>query len=198
MKTRGYADQVLAMARRKGVVRPRDLKPFGIPRATLSRLVERGVMARHGRGLYTLPDFDAGEHQALAYVAARIPKGVLCLLSALHFHGIGTQVPREVWIAIGHKARDPRMEYPPLRIVRFSKGSLSEGIEEHRMAHHPEGCRFILKGAQLFWFGGSIRIGQPRTSICSVAANPEWRNWKKYLRVSVVFHRIWRGRVEGT
>ncbi len=86
-----------------------------------------------GRGLYILPESDTTEHHSLAEVCKRVPKGVVCLLSALRFHDITTQAPFEVWLAIGEKDWRPRVEYPPLRIVRFSPASLSAGIEVHRI-----------------------------------------------------------------
>ena len=67
----------------------------------------------------------------LAEVARRVPKGVVCLLSALRFHGLTTQAPFEVWLAIENKAITPKLDYPPLRIVRFSGAALTEGVEEH-------------------------------------------------------------------
>jgi predicted transcriptional regulator of viral defense system len=66
-----------------------------------------------------------------------VPQGVICLLSALQFHDIGTQSPFEVWMAIGHKSWRPKLKYPPLRIVRFSAAALTEGVEEHRIGNVP-------------------------------------------------------------
>jgi len=84
-----------------------------------------------GRGTYISSDMDFSENIGLAQVAKRVPHAVVCLLSALLFHDIGTQLPHEVWIAIDRKAAKPRLQYPPVRVLRFSGKALSEGIEEH-------------------------------------------------------------------
>lgn len=122
---------ILDLVRKRGLIRPRDLEPLGLPRVTLTRLVRQGALTRVGRGLYALPDRSVSEHTALAEVARKHPQGVICLLSALRFHDLTTQSPFEVWLAIPNKARAPRMDYPPLRIIRFSGPALTEGIEEH-------------------------------------------------------------------
>jgi predicted transcriptional regulator of viral defense system len=120
-----------ALVHSRGLIRPRDLEPLGIPRIFLTRAVRCGRLERIGRGLYGLPGRQISAHGTLAEVACRVPKGVICLLSALRFHGLTTQAPFEVWLAIGNKASAPRLDYPPLRIVRFSGAALVDGIEEH-------------------------------------------------------------------
>ena len=127
------ADKVLRVVRKAGVLRPRDLDPYGVPRSYLTRLERAGRLQRLGRGLYALPDAPLTEHRALAEVAKRVPAGVICLLSALRFHELTSQAPHQVWLAIDRKARRPRLDYPPLRIVRFSGAALREGIEEHTL-----------------------------------------------------------------
>ena len=126
-------ESILALARDRGLVRPLDLDARGLPRVSLTRLVRQGRLARVGRGLYALPDRPVSEHSALAEVARRHPRAVVCLLSALRFHELTTQSPSEVWLAIPTKARAPRLDYPPLRIVRFSEAGLTEGVEEHEI-----------------------------------------------------------------
>ena len=124
------ADKLLELVRTQGLLRPHDLAPLGIPRVALTRAVRRGQLERVGRGLYGLVARPVSAHGILAEVARRVPKGVVCLLSALRFHDLTTQAPFEVWLAIPNKARSPKMDYPPLRIVRFSGAALTEGIEE--------------------------------------------------------------------
>ncbi len=124
-------ERVIELIKRAGIFRPRDLDPHGIPREYLIRLCRTGVVQRVGRGLYTLVDVDVSEHYSLAEACKRIPHGVICLLSALRFHGLTTQAPFEVWMAIDVKARKPKGDGLPLRIVRFSGDSLRSGIEEH-------------------------------------------------------------------
>lgn len=125
------ADKLLALVRTQGLVRPNALAAHGIPRVALTRAVRRGQLERVGRGLYGLATRTVSAHGTLAEVAQRVPKGVVCLLSALRFHGLTTQAPFEVWLAIDNKAAAPRLDYPPLRLVRFSGAALTEGIEEH-------------------------------------------------------------------
>ena len=122
---------ILDMARRQGLLRPRDVEAFGFSRMALSTLVRQGKLTRLCRGLYALPDRPASEHATLAEVGSKHPNVVVCLLSALQFHDLTTQSPFEVWVAIANKARAPKMDYPPLRIVRFSGDALTEGVEEH-------------------------------------------------------------------
>ncbi|MCI0639043.1 MAG: type IV toxin-antitoxin system AbiEi family antitoxin domain-containing protein [Gemmataceae bacterium] len=129
--TNHHEQRVLGLARKAGVVRPRDLAAQGIPREYLIRLRNRGVLQQPSRGLYVLADADLGERQSVAEACKRVQHGVVCLLSALQFHGLTTQIPHEVWLAIDVKARRPKVNYPPLRIVRFSGTALTFGTEEH-------------------------------------------------------------------
>jgi len=122
-------DSVLALARNKGLIRPLDLDAQGLPRVSLMRLVRQGRLARVGQGLYALPDRKVLEHSTLAEVAHKYPRTVVCLLSALRFHELTTQAPFEVWLAIPSKARPPKLDYPPLRVVRFSEVGMTEGVE---------------------------------------------------------------------
>lgn len=124
-------EKLVDLVRSRGLIRPRDLEPLEISRISLTRAVRRGELERVGRGLYGLPERQVSEHGALAEVARRVPKGVVCLLSALRFHGLTTQAPFQIWLAIDNKAVAPRLDYPPLRIVRFSGAALTEGVEEH-------------------------------------------------------------------
>lgn len=118
--------KVLQLTKKLGVLRARDAESHGISRAVLARLVTAGELSRTARGTYVLPDADISEHHSLVLAATLVPNGVVCLLSALRFHELGTQAPYEVWLAIDNKAWTPRVESPALRIVRFSGSSLSE------------------------------------------------------------------------
>jgi predicted transcriptional regulator of viral defense system len=122
------AEQVIEFVRERGVVRPRDLAAHGLPRHYLQRLTDAGVLERVGRGLYSLPGGEVTEHRTLAEVAARVPQGVLALLSALQLHGLTSQMPHRVWVAIGEKDRLPSTDLP-VRIVRFSRAALADGVE---------------------------------------------------------------------
>lgn len=131
MDRTGHALTVLRLAQQRGLLRARDLTQDQIPRATLGRLVEAGQLVKVSRGVYALPNSQKSEHQQLAEIAIRVPNGIFCLLTALGFHCLTTQLPSELWLAIPNKARAPRIKYPPLRLVRFSGSSRSEGIETH-------------------------------------------------------------------
>ena len=121
-------DAVLALARRQPLLRARDLTQRGLSTVILGRLVAAGRLERIARGVYSLPERRLSEHRSLAEAALRVPKGVVCLLSALRVHGIGTQAPHEVWMAIPHNSPSPRLDRPALRVVRMSGPALMEGI----------------------------------------------------------------------
>lgn len=125
------SDKILKLVRVKGVIRPRDLATLNIATIVLTRMVRNGSLVRVARGLYALPDRQASEHSSLGEVAAKYPQGIICLLSALRYHELGTQSPFEVWLAIPNKSRPPALDYPPLRLVRFSGAALAEGVETH-------------------------------------------------------------------
>jgi predicted transcriptional regulator of viral defense system len=129
MKT--TTEKILNRVRKSGVLRPRDLEDAGIPGTYLARLARRGLLVRIGRGLYTLPGAPAGEHHSLAEAAKRVPRGVVCLLSALRFHDLTTQAPFQVWMAIGEKDRRPKADGQALRIVRYSPQALQAGVDTH-------------------------------------------------------------------
>ena len=121
------------LLRRAGTARSQELVAAGATRSELSRLVASGDLLRVARGIYALPDHQASEQASLASVAKRAPGVVFCLLTALRLHELTTQSPFEVWIAIGNKGHPPRLEYPPLRTVRFSDASLRAGVEVRRV-----------------------------------------------------------------
>lgn len=124
-------EQVLSLLREKGVVRPRDVAAQHISGQYLAKLQTRGLVERVGRGLYRLPDARLSIHASLAEVSQQVPHAVICLLSALRFHGLTTQAPMEIWIAISNKARTPTAAGVALRVMRFSEPALSAGVEEH-------------------------------------------------------------------
>ena len=125
------AEAVMALARVKGILRPRDLAGQGIPREILRRLCESGELTRTGRGLYIVEMDSITENHTLAEVARLVPRGVVCLLSALRFHELTTQSPGEIWLAIPSKARRPKASETAIRPIHFSGSALTEGVEEH-------------------------------------------------------------------
>ena len=124
-----HNQRVLDLVRKKGTLRPSHLQGADIPRVVLTRLTAGGQLERVGRGLYRLPDAPASENESLATVAVKVPQAVFCLLSALQFHEITTQLPRQVWIAMPRGSHTPKIDYPPVKMVQFTGESYSEGIE---------------------------------------------------------------------
>ena len=123
------SDRILDLARQRHVLRAADVRAHGWPPQLLQSLHQAGKLQRVARGLYSLADAEIHEHQALIEVCQRVPKAVLCLLSALQFHGIGTQMPHEVWIALPEATQTPALDYPRLRIARLRGAAYSEGIQ---------------------------------------------------------------------
>lgn len=140
-------DKLLKLVQQRHIVRPRELDAVGIPRNYLGRLVRNGKLQKLERGLYAAATLPVSEHISLLEVGRRIPKGVICLLSALRFHEIGTQMPAEVWIAVNGKAWAPRISSPSVRIVRLSGEALRYGAQEERIS------------------GGTIRVFSPAKTV---------------------------------
>lgn len=127
-------DQALTLLKRRGITRLAELRTAGVTSTTVNRMERAGEVVRLARGLYQLPDADLDPHQSLAEAARLVPKGVICLASALAFHGLTDQMPPKVWIAIGRKEWRPRIAYPPLRVARFSDEQLRRGVERKKIA----------------------------------------------------------------
>ena len=119
----------LELSEQGGIVRAREFAAAGVGAEQLRRLSASGELLRMSRGTYIAADAPVTAHHSLALAARRVPQGVICLLSALRFHQIGTQNPFEVWLAVGLKAHKPRLDYPPVRVVRFSTLALELGVE---------------------------------------------------------------------
>jgi predicted transcriptional regulator of viral defense system len=114
-----------------GVFRLSEARALGLHPEQVRRMTRQGELTRLGRSLYAPATFAPGEHHTLAEVAKRVPRGIVCLLTALRFHGIGTQHPREVWLAIDRRAGIPRLDVAAVRVVRVSGAALTAGIDEH-------------------------------------------------------------------
>jgi predicted transcriptional regulator of viral defense system len=130
-------NRVLAIARQQRIIRPRDVEAIGVPREYLLRLMRQGVIRRTARGVYEVSDAKPTEHHSLAVVAKEIPKGVVCLLSALRFHELTTQQPSEVWLGVHIRSRSPRMSTTKHRLVRYSEKTLKAGVEVHQLEGVP-------------------------------------------------------------
>lgn len=126
-----HRDKALALARRSSVARARDFEALGVPRTTLTRLVDEGMLVRPTRGFYQLAGADISATHSLAEAVAAAPKGVVALLSALQFHEITTQLPHEVWLLMPSKAWAPTSPPVRLRILRAGDDALRAGVEHH-------------------------------------------------------------------
>lgn len=167
-------DQILSLVRTQGMIRPRDLVARNIATVVLTRMVKNGSLVRVARGLYALPNRQASEYASLGEVAVKYPQGIICLLSALRFHELGTQSPYEVWLAIPNKARPPVLEYPPIRIVRFSGAALTEGVETHLIDGVPVRITSIARTiADCFKFRNKIGM-----DVALEALREAWREQK--------------------
>lgn len=159
MKHELARERILRAARRKPLLTAADASRANVHSQELTRLVREGVLERVARGRYRLAGRPVTEHHALALAAAAAPNGVICLLSALSFHGIGTQIPFEVWLALDKGSRAPAISYPPLRIARFSGPAFREGIETHRLEGQRVRVYNIPKTvADLFKYRGKIGV----------------------------------------
>jgi len=129
-------EKTIALFKKKGgLMRTTEALSLGIHRRTLYGLRDEGILVAVSRGLYQLAEMEVPPEINLAEVAKRVPNGVICLVSALAFHELTTQIPRYVWVAVERKARKPTIEYPPVRVFHFSGKAFTSGIESHRIAH---------------------------------------------------------------
>jgi len=140
MKPTSTSERLLALIRKAGFVKAGDVAKLGIPTEHLRRLCRRGVLAQPARGLYRLADHAPSTHHSLAVVSKKIPRGVVCLLSALQFHELTTQLPRHVWLAIDRRAWKPVAAGLPVRFVRFTGAAFTQGVENHVI----EGVRVLV------------------------------------------------------
>lgn len=185
---RSQVEEVLKLARKRGVFTARETAQHGIHSQVLTRLVREGSVERISRGQYRLPDQPLTEHHTLAVVARAVPEGVVCLLSALSFHEVGTQLPHEVWIAIDRRSRQPSLRYPPLRVVRFSGKAFKEGIETHRADGQTVRVYGVAKTlADLFKYRNKIGL-----EVALEALREAWRERRFAMEEMDHFARICR------
>jgi len=123
-------DQILKFTKEKGIVRPKDVEELGIKRHILYSLYKKGLLIKIARGMYILPNAPITEYQNLIKVAKKIPSAVVCLISALSFHEITTQIPNELWVAVPRDTWRPKIDYPPLHYTVMNKKTYSFGIQE--------------------------------------------------------------------
>lgn len=122
--------KLLRLAAAQGVLRAKDVESIGLTRVHLQRLTQAGKLERVSRGTYRLPESEGSAPASLVHLAARVPNGVVCLLSALHLHGLTTQIPHEWWVAVPTGSRVPSFADLPLRFVRMAEAMHRIGVEE--------------------------------------------------------------------
>ena len=123
--------EILALVRKRGMIRAEDIESVGISRNYLYSLTEERLLVRKARGIYALPENAFTEHSQLAEVAKRIPRAVVCLISALSYHEITTQIPHEIWIAVPRASWRPVIDYPPVNVTYLSGDAYSFGVQQH-------------------------------------------------------------------
>jgi predicted transcriptional regulator of viral defense system len=166
------ADLILTLAQTKGLLRTRDVDAVGAPRTALALLAQDGRLIRLGRGLYASPERATSANDSLAEVAAKSAHGVICLISALRFHDLTTQQSSDIWLAIPHKAHAPRIDYPPLRIVRMSGEAMTQGVELVDVAGTPVRVFGVAKTvADCFKFRNKIGL-----DVALEALHEAWRS----------------------
>ncbi len=154
-----YVDRIRSLAKGSGVVRVAEAAAAGIPREYLPRLAARGLLLRVGRGLYAVPGTERSAQHALAEAAKAAPQSVVCLLSALRFHGLTTQNPSEIWLAVPNKARRPRRIAWATEVVYMSGAAFKAGIETHQIDRVPVRIYSAAKTvADCFKFRGRIGL----------------------------------------
>jgi len=146
MQTQAQPENIEVVLRH-GPMRSKDLEGLGVSRVALMRLVEQGKLERLGRGLYGLKGMAYDENQQLLEVCHRVPNAVICLLSALQYHGLTTEVPHTIWLAIPEGSRQPSLDYPPVKVCRYSAASHAAGVQEVKVV------------------GGNIRVYNPAKTV---------------------------------
>jgi len=190
MGKRTDAKRVLDLVARGGLVRAHEAKVRGIHTHVLTRLVREGKLERASRGWYRLPlpGYQMTERHGLVLAATAAPKGVVCLISALQFHEIGTQLPRQVWMALPRGARTPAIEYPPVRAVHVSGEAFTAGVEEHTIEGRKVRIYDVAKTVvDCFKFRNTIGM-----DVALEALNEGWRERKFKMTDVAEYARICR------
>jgi len=180
-----HEDAILQLARKRGLLRARDVATLNLPTVVLTRLVRAGKLERARHGLYTLAGAQASAQRSLAEVALRAPRGVVCLLSALRVHEVGTQSPFQTWLALPAGTTPPSIKSPSLKIVRMSGASLTEGVE-----------RIKVDGIEVPVFNISKTIAdcfkfRHKTGL-DVALEALREGWRERKRTKVTMDALWR------
>lgn len=130
-------DRAISLLEQRGMARLSEFIEEGITATTISRMERKGLISQLSRGLYQLPNAPLDENHSLAEAAKLVPKGVICLDSALAFHGLTDRIPARIWVAIGFREWRPTIAQPPIEIVRFGPKVLNSGVETHLIERVP-------------------------------------------------------------
>jgi predicted transcriptional regulator of viral defense system len=136
MQNTTHTNRIIELARQKGIIRSLDLNDAGIPRAYLTRMVKTGRLEKTGRGIYQLPDIPQSENAGMEIITAKIPQAVFCLLTALQFHQLTNQLPRQIWVAMPQGSHTPKVTYPPITMIQCNPKHLEDGVEICRCNNH--------------------------------------------------------------
>ncbi|MBX9929410.1 MAG: type IV toxin-antitoxin system AbiEi family antitoxin domain-containing protein [Gemmatimonadaceae bacterium] len=165
-------DRLLDLARESGYVTSRDAARAGVHSQAITRMVREGELERVSAGGYRVVGAEISEHHAFVVACAAAPTGVICLLSALTFHQIGTQLPAQLWLAIERGQRAPKLHSLVLRTVQFSGAAYQEGIESHEIDRHQVRVYSVAKTiADLFKFRNRIGV-----DVAVEALRESWRD----------------------
>ena len=181
-------ERVLALARDGGTLRAEEVRDAGLHTQVLTRLVREGSLERVGPGLYRLPDAPRTGHHNLALVSGLATDAVVCLLSALSFHEIGTQLPPRVWIAVRRGTRPPSIEWPPVRVSTFGTRSFEAGVERHRIEGQEVKVYSVAKTvADLFQYRNKVGM-----DVVLEALREVWEERRATLEELLHFARLCR------
>lgn len=194
MQNKAFQVATKIFAQNQGTLKTTQAIRLGIQPRTLYQMREAGTLVRESRGIYRLADSPVWSNPDLALVALRIPKGVICLISALNFHRLTTQIPHQVDVALPQYSEKPRLKYPPVRFVWMSKAAFSSGIEQNDL----EGVRIRVYSvpkaiADCFKFRNKIgldvalealreSLGQKRCSVDEILAFARIDRIEKIIR----------------
>jgi predicted transcriptional regulator of viral defense system len=166
--------RLLALAERRATFTAEEARAAGVHSQEITRLLAEGLIERVARGQYRLADRPITEHHSLVIATKAVPHGVICLLSALSFHEIGTQLPADVWVAIEHGTRTPALRDLSLKVVRYTGAAFTEGVELHKIEGEPVRIYSVAKTlADLFKFRNKIGL-----DVAMEALREAWRDRK--------------------
>jgi len=128
-----YAKYKKVFAENNGILRASTAIELGVPQHVIYKMVQDGELVREAQGIYRLKESEPLGNPDLVQISLRVPRAVICLISALYFHELTTQIPHQVHIALPRDVKTPKVDYPPLKAFHFSEASYKSGMEEHTL-----------------------------------------------------------------